>query len=124
MKRVLIVDDSEQIRERLAALLAESSQIRIVGQAGSIGEALNAVQRLEPDTVILDIRMPGGSGIDLLKEIKSRYPGIKVIMLTNFDYDQYRRQCRLLGADFFLNKTMEFEKVADTILENPPYENR
>jgi DNA-binding NarL/FixJ family response regulator len=118
MKQVLIVDDSEQIRQRLAALLAESSQIRIVGQAGNSVEGLDAVRHLKPDTVILDIRMPGGSGIDLLKEIKTRYPGIKVIILTNFDFDQYRRQCRRLGADHFLNKTMEFEKVADTILED------
>lgn len=122
MKQVLIIDDSEQIRRRLAALLAESSQIRIVGQAGNIVEALKAVQTLRPDTVILDIRMPGGSGIDLLKEIKSRYPTIKVIMLTNFDYDHYRRQCRRLGADGFLNKTMEFERVADAILENTAHE--
>jgi two-component system response regulator DevR len=120
MKQVLIVDDSEQIRKRLAALLAESSQIRIIGQAGNSVEALDAVRRLKPDTVILDIRMPGGSGIDLLKEIKTRYPEIKVIMLTNFDFDQYRRQCRRLGADHFLNKTMEFEKVADTILADSP----
>ena len=120
MKQVLIVDDSEQIRQRLAALLADSSHIRIVGQAGNSVEGLDAVRRLKPDTVILDIRMPGGSGIDLLKEIKTRYPGIKVIILTNFDFDQYRRQCRRLGADHFLNKTMEFEKVVDTILEDSP----
>lgn len=123
MKRVLIADDSEQIRERLAALLAESSQIRIIGQAGNIVEAMNAVRCLKPDTVILDIRMPGGSGIDLLKKIKTHYPAIKVIMLTNFDYDQYRRQCRQVGADYFLNKTMEFEKVVDLILEKTSHEN-
>lgn len=119
MRQVLIVDDSEQIRERLAALLAESTQIRIVGQAGDGMEALDAVQRLKPDTVILDIRLPGGSGIELLKEIKTRYPEMTVIMLTNYDYAFYRRQCQLLGADYFLNKTLEFEKIVDTILMVP-----
>ena len=120
MKQVLIVDDSEQIRERLVTLLSESDQIRIVGQAGDSRQALEAMQRLSPDTIILDIRLPGGgSGIELLKQIKARHPEMKVIMLTNFDYAQYRRQCRQLGADHFLNKTLEFEKIIDTILGKP-----
>ena len=120
MKQVLIVDDSEQIRERLVTLLSESDQIRIVGQAGNSRQALEAMQRLSPDTIILDIRLPGGgSGIELLKQIKARHPEMKVIMLTNFDYAQYRRQCRQLGADHFLNKTLEFEKIIDTILGKP-----
>jgi len=121
MKQVLIVDDSEQIRQRLVTLLAESTQIRIVGQAGNSLEALEAVQRLKPDTVILDIRLPGTSGIELLKEIKAKYPEMKVIMLTNFDYAQYRRQCQQLGADHFLNKTLEFEKIVDTIIDSPAH---
>ena len=119
MKQVLIVDDSEQIRQRLVTLLAESAQIRIVGQAGNSLEALEAVRRLKPDTVILDIRLPGTSGIELLKQIKAMHPEMKVIMLTNFDYALYRQQCRQLGADHFLNKTLEFEKIVDTIMDNP-----
>jgi DNA-binding NarL/FixJ family response regulator len=118
MKQVLIVDDSEQIRQRLVTLLAESAQIRIVGQAGNSLEALEAVRRLKPDTVILDIRLPGTSGIELLKQIKAMHPEMKVIMLTNFDYALYRQQCQQLGADHFLNKTLEFEKIVDTIMDN------
>jgi two-component system response regulator DevR len=116
MKQVLIVDDSEQIRERLAALLAESSQIRLVGQAGDGLEAMEAVERLRPDSVILDIRLPGNSGIQVLRQIKARYPQIQVIMLTNYDHDMYRQQCRQLGADGFFNKTREFEKIIDSIM--------
>ena len=115
MKQVLIVDDSKQIRERLVSLLSESGQIRIVAQAGNGQEAMDALRRLKPDTVILDIRLPGKSGIQLLKEIKTRYPEIMVIMLTNFDNAQYRRECRQLGADYFFNKTLEFELIVDTI---------
>lgn len=116
MRHVLIVDDSEQIRERLVVLLAESDQIRIVGQAGNRKEAMEALQQKAPDTVILDIRLPGGSGIELLKEIKAGYPEVAVIMLTNYDYEKYRQQCKRLGADYFLNKTLEFEKIIDSIL--------
>jgi two-component system, NarL family, response regulator DevR len=116
MKRVLLVDDSEKIRERLAAMLSENDQIRVVGQVGNARDTMDAMLRLRPDTVILDIRLPGKSGIELLKGIKARYPEAMVIMLTNFDNIQYRRQCRQLGADHFLNKTLEFEKIIDTIL--------
>jgi DNA-binding NarL/FixJ family response regulator len=116
MKRVLIVDDSEQILERLSALLCESPYINIVGQARNGREAREAVKELRPDTVILDIRLPDSSGIDLLKEIKVQFSETEVIMLTNFDYDRYRRQCRELGADYFLNKTLEFEKILDIIV--------
>ena len=119
MNQVLIVDDSQPIRERLAALLTESGQIRIVGQAGDVQEGWEAVQFLHPDTVILDIRMPGSTGIALLKKIKAHYPQMTVIMLTNFDDAQYRRQCRRLGADHFLNKTLEFEKIVGTITGRP-----
>lgn len=121
MKRVLIVDDSEQIRERLAAMLAESTQIRIVGQAGSGAEALESMRRRMPDTVILDIRLPGRNGIELLKEIKASYPDVTVIMLTNYDYGRYRQQCKRLGADYFLNKTLEFEKIVDSIMGKTVY---
>ena len=112
---VLIVDDSASIRERLAVLLIETGQIRIAGQAGNSGDGWKAVQRLKPDTVLLDIRMPDNSGIALLKNIKAHYPETTVIMLTNYDDPIYRAQCRRFGADYFLNKTLEFEEIADTI---------
>jgi DNA-binding NarL/FixJ family response regulator len=118
MKQVLIVDDSEQIRKRLVEMLSESTQICIVGQTGNGEDALKMLRRLKPDTAIVDIRLPGSSGIELLKEIKALYPETTVIMLTNFDSPQYRSQCRRLGADHFLNKTLEFEKIVNTIINN------
>ncbi len=121
MKQVLIIDDSLQVRERIAALLAESPQIHIAGQAGNGHDALDAVQSLRPDTVILDIRLPDQSGIELLKIFKARYPEMRVIMLTNHDNALYRQQCRQRGADHFLSKTKEFEKIVDTIINNPAY---
>ena len=121
MKQVLIIDDSLQIRERIAALLAESHQIRIAGQAGNGRDAIDAVQRLRPDTVILDIGLPDRSGIELLKTFKASYPEMTVIMLTNLDDTRYRQQCRQLGADHFLSKTLEFEKIVDTVIDNPAH---
>lgn len=119
MKQVLIIDDSAQIRERIADLLSESPGIRIIGEAGTAREALDAVQRRTPDAVILDLRLPDKSGIFLLKTFKKHHPEIAVTVLTNLDDARYRKQCLDLGADHFLSKTREFEKIVDTIVDNP-----
>jgi DNA-binding NarL/FixJ family response regulator len=121
MKQVLIIDDSPQIRRRIAERLAESHDIRIVGEAGNGRDAVEAIERIRPDTVILDIRLPDRSGVALLRMFKARYPEMTVIMLTNLDDARYRRQCRHLGADFFLSKTKEFEKIVDTVRANPAH---
>ena len=115
MKNVLIVDDSALVRQRLSALLAEAPGLRIVGEAASAAGALSAVQRLAPDAVVLDIRMPGVSGIEVLERIKADHPNILVVMLTNYDFDHYRRQCLASGADYFFNKAREFERVVDVL---------
>ena len=116
MKRVLIVDDSKQVRERLISILSEYPQVRIVEQAGNGKEALDALGEQKPDTVVLDIRLPGKSGIQLLGDIKAAHPEITVIMLTNYDFEQYRKQCIQMGADYFFNKTLEFEKVVNVLV--------
>jgi DNA-binding NarL/FixJ family response regulator len=116
MKRVLIVDDSKEVRQRLIALLAEYPTIRIVGQAANGEEAIDMLDDQKPDAVILDIRLPGRNGIQLLREIKAAHPEITVIMLTNYDFEQYRKQCMQFGADYFFNKTLEFEKVVDVLV--------
>jgi len=116
MKRVFIVDDSKQVRERLISLLSDYPEIRIVGQSGNGKEAMNALDAQKPDTVILDIRLPGRNGIQLLGEIKAAHPEITVIMLTNYDFEQYRNQCMQLGADYFFNKTLEFEKLVNVLV--------
>ena len=117
MKHVLIVDDSPRVRKRIAAVLGESPLIRISGEAGNGREALEAVKEKRPDTVILDIRLPDQSGIALLKTFKTRYPGMEVIMLTNLDGARYRQRCRKLGADHFLSKMLDFDKIVETVMQ-------
>lgn len=109
--RILIADDSPLLRERLMVLLSEVKQIEVIGEAQDVPEALDRIVTLKPDTVILDIRMPGGNGIDVLRNIKRNCPNIAVIMFTNYPYRQYRETCRRAGADFFLDKSTEFEKL-------------
>ncbi len=123
MKKVFIIDDSSQIRKRIAEFLTESDKIRIVGEAGSGPDALDAVERIRPDTVVLDIFLPGQSGIDLLKTFKIKYPKMVVIMLTNLDDAKHREQCQKFGADYFLSKSKEFEEIVTTVLADPVHRN-
>lgn len=111
MIRVLIVDDSALIRERLKTMLSEIAGVEIVGEAEDKMEAIASNERLHPDVVILDIRLPRGDGIEVLQHIKRDTPSVIVIMLTNYPYPQYRQKCMEAGADFFFDKSTEFDKV-------------
>lgn len=113
--KVFIADDSMLILERLKAMLVDLPEIEIVGKAGDGIEALKAVRKLNPDVVVLDIKMPGIDGINVLKAIKSNNQNIKVIMLTNYPYPQYRKKCMELGADYFFKKSTEFENVMEAL---------
>jgi len=113
--RVLIADDSEALVQRLVTTLAKLDGIEIVGHAETVAEAAEGVRNLRPDVVILDIRMPGGSGIDVLDGMKRDRVTPTVIVLTNYDYPQYRKKCIQSGASFFFDKSAEFEKVAQVL---------
>jgi len=115
MKRVYIVDDSVNLRKRLYELLSDIDNVQVVGQAGNADEALNDIRVLKPDTVLLDIRLPGKSGIQLLGEIKALQQKIAVIIMTNYDYPQYYQQSIQAGADHFFNKTREFEDIIEVL---------
>ncbi len=109
---IFIADDSDPLRERLTALLSEIEGAEVVGQARNAAQAIEGVRSLNPDLVILDIQMPGGNGIDVLKTIKQDASPPLVIMLTNHVYPQYRKKCMELGADFFLDKSRDLERLA------------
>ena len=113
--KVFIADDSAVLRERLATMLADLLGIEIVGQAGEGFEATELIQKLKPDVVILDIRMPGGNGINVLKNIKKDEPAPTVIMLTAYPYPQYRKKCLEARADYFFDKSTEFNEVTKVL---------
>jgi len=121
--KVLIVDDSKIVCEGLRRLLGNNVDVKVVGQAHNAREAITAISEFEPDAVILDIRMPGQSGIEVLKDIRDRKLPIRVIMLTNYPYPQYRKKCEELGADYFIDKVTEIEKIPELfeqIVKNRP----
>ena len=113
--RVLIADDSEVIVQRLMALLRHVSGVEIVDHVSTVEETREAVRRLRPDAVILDMQMPGGCGIDVLENMKKDRQIATVIVLTNHPYAPYRKKCLQVGAKFFLDKSSEFEKVGEVL---------
>jgi DNA-binding NarL/FixJ family response regulator len=115
--KVLLVDDSRLVRERLAALVTELAGVEIVGQAGGVGEAIRKIQRLRPQVVVLDISLADGTGLEVLKGIRNRRPFPRVIMLTNFTQAAYREKCLKLGAQYFFDKSAQFEQAVEVIRE-------
>ena len=115
MLTVYIVDDSQVMRERLTESVADIAGVEIAGQSGDPFEALDRITKSHPDVVILDIRLPQRSGIDLLKDIKERPAAPIVIMITNYPYHQYRQACMAAGADYFFSKIDEFEMIRETL---------
>jgi DNA-binding NarL/FixJ family response regulator len=109
--KLFIADDSLIVRERLVTMLGELAGIEIVGQAETVAEAICGIRDLQPDVVVLDIQMPDGSGIDVLQNIKQAEAGPMVIILTNYPYQKHREKCMKAGADFFLDKSIEFDQI-------------
>jgi DNA-binding NarL/FixJ family response regulator len=113
--KVFIADDSVIVQEHLVTMFNELTEVEIVGQARTVTEAISAIGKLQPDVVILDIRMPDGSGIDVLHDIKRDEPSPVVIILTNYPYPAYRQKCLQAGADFFLDKSTEFDQIPELL---------
>ncbi len=111
MIKVVIVDDSPLLRERLQTWISGIPGVQVVGDAGDVESGLETFRRVSPDVVILDIQMPGGSGIDILNAIKAERPSTQVVMLTNYPLPQLRKRCIDAGAEYFLDKSGEIEQV-------------
>ena len=109
--KVFIADDSRIMRERLIGMLNEFHDIDIIGEAHDGIGAIEGIQTLEPDFLILDIRMPAGNGMDVLKNIQNQHLPLTVAVFTNFPTPQYQKKCIALGADYFFDKSEDFEKL-------------
>ena len=111
----LIADDSSLIRDRLVELLSAFEGIDTIEIARDTSEVKDKIIKLNPDIVILDIRMPGGDGFEVLKTMKEKNLKSCVIDLTSYPYRQYRDKSFKLGADYFLSKETDIKKLGSII---------
>ena len=120
--KVLIVDDSSFIRERLISELLEIEEIEIVGEAKDGTEAKEAIFKLDPELVTLDIRMPGMDGVEAFRVIKKLNPRALVIMMTGFAVEEKIKEALKLGATDYLTKPIDIDEIL-TIAQVAQYLN-
>lgn len=109
--KLMIVDDSEVISKRLKELLQDIIGLEVAGLAEDGIQALSMLPIINPDIIILDLMIPRMNGLDVLRSLRSRDNNVIVIILTNYDQTYFRDRCAELGANYFLDKSADFEKV-------------
>ncbi len=113
--KIFIVEDSSLVQARVGLMLKGISGVEIAGFARDSDRAIEMIHRCRPDVVILDINLSKGSGIDVLKNIKESMPETVVIVLTNYPFPHYEKKCMDLGADYFFDKSIDFNRLPEII---------
>ena len=115
--KVFIVDDSSVIVERLTLLLEDVPGVELVGHAADVPQAIQRLLETTPDVLVLDLHLPGGTGLDVLRALRPVQPDVHVLVFTNHSHDEYRQECLTAGAEYFLDKSAEFEKIPRILRE-------
>ncbi|HRH66028.1 MAG TPA: response regulator [Bacteroidia bacterium] len=109
--KVLIADDSPLIVQRLREMISSLEFVTAIGHAVDGRETLVLAEFMKPDVIILDITMPGINGLQVLDELKKNSSGVRVILFTNHSDEYLKHFCLQRGADFFLDKSADFEQI-------------
>jgi DNA-binding NarL/FixJ family response regulator len=118
-RRVLIVDDSPQVRQELCTLLPLAGDIEIVGEAADGREAVRLVQTLQPEVVLMDLEMPILDGYEATRQIKVGFPACRVVALTVYGDPASRIRAAEVGVDVFLAKGVSVESLVQAISASP-----
>jgi len=114
-KRIIIVDDHEVVRLGLRSLLDQYPQYEVVAEASNAKESISMVDTFEPDIVLMDIRLPGKSGIEACEEIKEKHPELRVIMLTSYAEDEMLFSAIKAGASGYVLKQIDSEGLVKSL---------
>jgi two-component system, NarL family, response regulator DevR len=115
MVTVFLVDDHEVVRRGLVDLLASDPELDVVGEAGSVGEAMVKIPALRPDVAVLDVRLPDGNGIELCRELLSDLPDLRCLMLTSYTSDEAMLDAIIAGASGYVVKDIKGMELAQAI---------
>ncbi|MGA3030399.1 MAG: response regulator transcription factor [Candidatus Limnocylindrales bacterium] len=102
--RLLVVDDHEVVRQGLVSLLERREHFQVVAEAGTAAEAIEMARKFEPDLVVMDVRLPDGSGIEACREIRAEFPGTRVVILTSYPDEEAVLSAIIAGASGYLLK--------------------
>jgi two-component system response regulator DevR len=102
--RLLVVDDHEVVRQGLVSLLERREHFQVVAEAGTAAEAVEMARKFEPDLVVMDVRLPDGSGIEACREIRAEFPGTRVVILTSYPDEEAVLSAIIAGASGYLLK--------------------
>jgi two-component system response regulator DevR len=117
MTRVFLVDDHEVVRRGVADLLEAHEDLEVVGDAGSVAEALARIPALTPEVAVLDVRLPDGTGVELCRELRSRMPDLRCLMLTSYTDEQAMFDAVLAGASGFVIKDVRGNDIVHAVRE-------
>jgi DNA-binding NarL/FixJ family response regulator len=117
--KVFVVEDSAAVRERLLEMIREIDDIEVVGEAESFDAAVSGILDTRPDVAVLDIKLADdrGSGIDVLAEVKKGLPAMRAIVLSNYATPQHMKASADAGAEYFLDKSADFERIAEILTQ-------
>jgi DNA-binding NarL/FixJ family response regulator len=115
--RVLVVDDHELVRAALRRTLGQHTDLAVAGTAADGARAVASAAELRPDVVLMDVRMPGMTGIEACRRIVAAVPGTRVLMLTTFDHDEYVHDALRAGAAGFVLKNAPTARLVDAVRE-------
>jgi DNA-binding NarL/FixJ family response regulator len=113
--RILLVDDHEVVRQGIKAMIDAQDDMVVVGEAGTAEEGVRRVGYDEPDVVVLDVRLPDASGVEACREIRSRFPDVKVLMLTSFADEEALMSAILAGAAGYVLKRVKGTELVEDI---------
>lgn len=113
--RVLIVDDHPVVRHGLKSMLSRTKDIDVIGEASDAETVVDMVPALQPDVLIMDIRLPGKSGLSVVPQLRKAHPWLKIVILTSYDEDEYLFGALRAGAHAYLLKSVAHEKLATTV---------
>lgn len=113
--KLFIADGSALGSAKLITLLSDVDNLEITGFTQDSFVALESIRKNTPEVLILDIEMRGGSGLNLLRQLREEFPSLKIIVTSNSSTEQYRNKCKQYGADFFFDKSTEIRSVPDAI---------